>query len=611
MLEQWFWENTVRWTGDGSALYFSQGPLVFGVATDGSRAGVVADASSIWRPPDLRDVVVHGPMTSFDISPQGGRLVYAICAIEQNGRREQQEQPRYAIAVAGLDGSSDRQLIGSRGFANYPAWSPDGSWIAYLATSRDDKFYVSAVRKTHIEVVGADGSGQRRISTEHPVVLHPPQWSPDGTRLAVVGTDGARFRHAVYTVGADGTDLRRVARTISGPSWSPDGTRLAFVGATDDQGDAWDLLMMAPDGTVVRRLDLAPGWEPHYRGGHDVLTGEIWIPTLAWSPAGDQLLYTCGRRICVVMLDGTPVGRSPLAWPSGKRVSGSVAAWSPDGGRIAVAPSVVWDHRHADLPQPRPLGPALYTMAPDGTDVRVLAIFDAEGEVRPLGPRPADGPVDVTGCAAGVVVAEPAANPGLVQDCETLLQVQAAWQHELNWSPDVPIGEWEGVGLGGSPPRVRELRVWQQVLGPIPPALSALDQLQVLDLGGSVLGGTIPPELGLLSQLQDLNLRGGFLSGTVPGEFGQLTQLVRLDLAYNNLGGPIPPELGELAALRRLELSNNELTGEIPRELGQLANLNEVHLDGNRLTGCVPAGLSPTENYSRWDQGLPRCEAAA
>ena len=617
VLEVWFWENTARWAADGSAVYFSQGPLVFEVAADGSRARVVADASSLWRRHELLDAVTQGPMTSFDIAPQGDRLVYATCAIEPHGRREQQKQPRYAIFVAGLDGSPGRQLVESGGFANYPAWSPDGSRIAYLAALGEYKSSVELVRKTGLEVVGADGSGWRAIRTDDPMVLHPPQWSPDGTRLAVVGTDGARFRHALFTVSADGTDLRRLGRTISGPSWSPDGARLAFMGAADDASDAWDLLTVAADGTDVRRVPLAPDWAPHYVGGHSILTSlseyrDGWIPTLAWSPAGDHLLYTCGQRICVVTLDGMPVGRSPLTWPSGKwGASGSVAAWSPDGARIAVAPSVAWDEGHPDVPQPRPLGPAVYTMAPDGSDARVLAAYDAGGEVRPLAAHPADVRVDVTGCAAGVAVPEPAAHPGLVMDCETLLRVQAAWGHELGWSAKTPIQEWEGIAVGGTPPRVRHLLVSRQVLGPIPPALSALDHLEVLDLEGNVVSGAIPPELGRLSQLQVLDLRGGFLSGAIPPELGRLTQLVRLDLAYNNLGGSIPSDLGGIATLRMLNLENNDLTGTIPRELGQLTNLNEVRLGGNQLSGCVPAGLRSTGNYYLWDQGLPRCEAAA
>ena len=76
------------------------------------------------------------------------------------------------------------------------------------------------------------------------------------------------------------------------------------------------------------------------------------------------------------------VGRSPL-----ELASGSVAAWSPDGTRIAIAAGAVWGTPGFE----RLGGPALYTMAPDGADVRVLARFDADGEIRAAGTPPSGG----------------------------------------------------------------------------------------------------------------------------------------------------------------------------------------------------------------------------
>ena len=513
-LEGWVWENTVRWQRDGSAVFFSQGPVVYGAAADGAWARAVADATGrvnprlTWHPRVHLNRVEVGPMTYFDISPDGERLVYATCAFREEAVTSQEQDSAervrqsflsqgydpqstgpfvlgYELAVVGLDEGPVERLTRNVIFDNYPVWSPDGTRLAYLAGG--------SVRAAVLRITTATGGEPRRIDTgEHILGLHPPQWAPDGTRLAVVGTDDSPNQLAVLTVNADGGDLQRLGRTISGPTWSPDGTRLAFVGATDDQDDAWDLLTMAADGTDVRRLPLAPDWVPHYVGRHAILTGltedlDGWIPTLAWSPAGDQLLYTCGLRICVVALDGTPVGQSPRAWDSG-----SVAAWSPDGGRIAVAAGVIWGTKGWDMRS----APALYTMAPDGTDVRMLAVYDAEGAVRPMGLRPADGRVDVTGCAAEVAVADPAANPGLVRDCETLLRVQAAWARELGWSDQVPIQEWAGVTVDGSPRRVRELQVNRQALGPIPPALGALDQLEILVLGGGGPGRDDSPGVG-------------------------------------------------------------------------------------------------------------------
>ena len=61
-------------------VFFSQGPLVFAAAVDGSRVELVADASAIERAHDFSGLRVYGPMTSFDVSPQGDRLVYSTCA---------------------------------------------------------------------------------------------------------------------------------------------------------------------------------------------------------------------------------------------------------------------------------------------------------------------------------------------------------------------------------------------------------------------------------------------------------------------------------------------------------------------------------------------------
>ena len=255
------------------------------------------------------------------------------------------------------------------------------------------------------------------------------------------------------------------------------------------------------------------------------------------------------------------------------------------------------------------------------------------------------GPADVSGCAAGVTVPDSPGNPGLVRDCETLLRVQAAWDHELNWSPDLPIREWVGVTLGGSPPRVRELELdrrsqpnslWQKqgLAGTIPPELGSLDQLEVLDLTGNFLGGMLPPELGQLTrlvnldlganslsghipaalgdlaELESLNLGGNFLAGRIPSELGQLANLTWLRLSDNLLTGPIPAQLGQLEELRTLALDSNALSGRFPALLGELPMLDQLYLGGNQLTGCVPAGLSPTRDHDLRDLDLPRCEAA-
>ena len=123
---------------------------------------------------------------------------------------------------------------------------------------------------------------------------------------------------------------------------------------------------------------------------------------------------------------------------------------------------------------------------------------------------------------------QPAADPGLVRDCETLLAIRdvLAGGTELDWSADRPMTEWEGVELGGVPPRVSSLKLARRGLsGVIPSELAGLTQLRALELGGTILGGGIPPELGSLAELQELSLDGNYLSGEIPAELGGLTQL--------------------------------------------------------------------------------------
>ena len=139
-------------------------------------------------------------------------------------------------------------------------------------------------------------------------------------------------------------------------------------------------------------------------------------------------------------------------------------------------------------------------------------------------------------CADGVAVSDPANNPGLVSDCDTLLAARdtLAGSASLNWSADTPIGQWDGVTVSGSPLRVTELTlIGRELTGAIPAELGSLTQLHSLDLGWNDLSDEIPAELGNLINLQTLDLYGNQLSGAIPAELGNLTNLQSLGLGPN------------------------------------------------------------------------------
>src|SRR5256885_8849439 len=113
-----------------------------------------------------------------------------------------------------------------------------------------------------------DGSGLRRL-TRHPGIDFDPAWSPDGTVIAFWRAlhRGKRETRQIFVVNADGSGLRRLTwgANSEAPAWSPDGKRIAFARTASKRGDIW---MMRPDGTGQQRVtggaadDDDPAWAP-------------------------------------------------------------------------------------------------------------------------------------------------------------------------------------------------------------------------------------------------------------------------------------------------------------------------------------------------------------
>ena len=202
-----------------------------------------------------------------------------------------------------------------------------------------------------------------------------------------------------------------------------------------------------------------------------------------------------------------------------------------------------------------------------------------------------------TGPAVTAVVTDPAANPGLVSDCEALLAVEDSLQGSgtLNWSVDLSMRNWQGVTLSGTPERVTGLdRSGEGLAGPVPSFLGRLTGLQILELSDNELTGEIPSSMSGLTSLETLDLNDNKLDGEIPSWLGSLTNLSTLRLDANGLSGEIPSSLSNLTALDTLHLNANQLTGNIPLELGNLTNLVQLRLNDNQLTGEIPLLASPT-----------------
>ena len=98
--------------------------------------------------------------------------------------------------------------------------------------------------------------------------------------------------------------------------------------------------------------------------------------------------------------------------------------------------------------------------------------------------------------------------------------------------------------------------------------------------------GPIPPELGGLGDLEELNLQANSLTGSIPAALERLSNLRALLLGFNLLSGQIPPEYGNFTGLEALEVGGTMLSGPLPESLTRLSTLDWLRLEGSGL--CVP-----------------------
>ena len=110
-----------------------------------------------------------------------------------------------------------------------PAWSPDGSQIAYLQ-GREPKFY--AYNRSTLAVVPAAGGTPRLLTDAAVIDVESPAWAPDGQAIYVIAVDDRARELARVAIG--GGQLARLTsgrRVVVDPVVARDG-RVAVIAAT-------------------------------------------------------------------------------------------------------------------------------------------------------------------------------------------------------------------------------------------------------------------------------------------------------------------------------------------------------------------------------------------
>ena len=303
-------------------------------------------------------------------SADGRELVYA-CGPPEWGPGG--PNALHLCTVRSDDGSEPRRLRWSISAARFPAWSPDGNEIAYLAREDGDS---AESRLRVVSFRGDDDSlivaGLERMS--------PATWSPDGTQLVFVseppGASSAlcivdRQTRRVRTLGVQ-LDIAGVSYELAHDepvTWSPNGTRLALLATAKGVFDFRSLVVVvAVDGTaqVAASVPLylvgAPTWSPDGR----------WL-AVAGTPSADF------SAVDLYILDSS--GRTrPRRLRHGSDFTYGGPAWSPDGSLVAYLGAA---RRHASLSwfEAEPRHSIVRAVASTGGRSTRIALVDM-----PLGP---------------------------------------------------------------------------------------------------------------------------------------------------------------------------------------------------------------------------------
>jgi len=211
------------------------------------------------------------------------------------------------IVVFDVDGQNLRSITRNGSINLQPAWSKDGSLLAYTSYRRGNPdLYVADLRR-----------GKTRPASTQEGINSGATFHPTADLIAL--TLSNRGNSDIYTMSTTGANRKRLTRSSGidvSPSWSPDGSQIAFA---SERSGGVQIYIMNADGSNVRRLT--------FDGTHNT--------DPAWSPKGDRIAYVSrDGRYDVFTINPDGSGRLRITEDMGNNED---PTWSPDGNYLAFS----------------------------------------------------------------------------------------------------------------------------------------------------------------------------------------------------------------------------------------------------------------------------------
>ena len=325
------------------------------------------------KPADITNLHTLGKPA---VSPDGRFAVVAVTRADLEA-----DDYRGHLWLVPTDGSAPPRPFTTGWRDSAPAYSPDGTWLAFLRATGSE----GPGAKPQLHVMPVNGGEPRRV-TDHPLGAGAPVWSPDSSRIAYVARvpDEGRYagrpeaepprrirtlqyrednlgffvdrRSQVFVVDPLAEPAAEPVQVTTGDfdntavAWSPDGGNLAFVSARHDTRDtdlAADIWRCAPDGSDLKPITRAPDGRPG-----------LGIDQICAGPDGDSMYFTAAE-LGANGRDMLGSQRRPVVSP-GRRIRAAAAAHrcrddSPgtrrrdrgDTGRRARQRRIPWRRRTA------------------------------------------------------------------------------------------------------------------------------------------------------------------------------------------------------------------------------------------------------------------------